>query len=410
MKKLLVLVSAIFIFLLLPPPVLAKSFFFPKVEININLNSDRSADFVERRTTSFSGSFSQLYWDIPLTSEQAVTNVSVNGFEEIPYEDMGRPANKFFTRREGNSEHIEAYYTASDETITFILSYHLTNAVIKHPDAGEFYWKIIGENWGTKTDLVTATVVLPVDVGKEKIHVWAHGPLNGQSTIVDGKTTRLTVSDVPPETFVEVRETFPSTILSGENTGNKSFTSIEAEEEGFRQETIRKERIRLGTFLAIVLGAAGWIFYWYRIWDKHGKEYAVEVPKYVHFPPSKRPPALVEALLNQEQSVSVNSFTATLLDLAARKFVKIEARESYSKGILGIGSKKQYSYILHRISRNSEEKLYDFERELLDFIFEMAPDELTVPFDIVKERMKSSPTTTKKFFDGRKKKLEKPPD
>jgi hypothetical protein len=73
---LLVLLAGIF--LSTPIAVVAKSYSFPKVDINIQLNTDRSADFIERRTFAFSGSFSQVYWEIPLSSKQVISNIGIN--------------------------------------------------------------------------------------------------------------------------------------------------------------------------------------------------------------------------------------------------------------------------------------------------------------------------------------------
>lgn len=415
MRRIIFSFLFIICFFLFPAPALAKSFYFPNVDIQVKINTDGSADFSEKRTTSFSGNFSQLYWDIPLPVNEQISGVTVNEevngtfipYEEISGEDISRPSGKFFVRRAGDNAHIEVYYSASDEVKTFRVDYKISGVIVQHPDVSEFYWKLIGQGWDTKTDSVNATVLLPGDVGKSNISVWAHGPLNGKVEILDGKTTRLSVLNVPPKTFVEIREIFPKGLVFSRATLLTTAAEIRAEEESFRQQTIFKERMRLGVLIVIILGVSGWIFYWWRVWNQHGREHRVETPKYVHFPPSKRQPALVEALLNQEQAVSVNSFTATILDLARRKFVKIEARESYSKGILGIGSKKEYSYILHRINKGSENKLEEYEIDLLNFVFEMAPDGETVPFDVLKERMKASPATTKKFFDSWKKKIEK---
>ena len=165
-KRLLVFVCVLAVFALLPYPVFAKSFYFPWVEITAQINADRSVDFVEERTFAFDGSFTQIYWDIPLEtcqtyqasqtcqtiSEVSVSEISPGGqeipYEEIGYVDPGRPAHKFAAVRQGESEHIEAWHLSGDETKTFVLNYHLTNAVSKHPDVAEFYWKVIGDSWG----------------------------------------------------------------------------------------------------------------------------------------------------------------------------------------------------------------------------------------------------------------------
>lgn len=296
------------VFLIRPTPILAKSFTFPGVEVEIQLNSDRSANFVERRTFSFSGDFSQVYWEIPLSTEQQMTDIQVleennegkkTIYQETPYPDTNRPEHQFAVVSQGKTIRIEAYHSSRDEEKMFELRYRVSNAVKKHSQIGEFYWKIIGPEWGAGTDELTAQVKLPSNVGKENINVWAHGPLNGTVEIIDGQTTKLSVTNLPQETFVEIRETFPKDIFLGEATGKLSLEDIKAEEEGFRQETIRKQKQAIGILGAVIFILATWGISWFFAWKKFGREYNVFSPKYVHFPPNDRRPALVAALLTQ---------------------------------------------------------------------------------------------------------------
>lgn len=408
---LLVLLAGIF--LSTPIAVVAKSYSFPKVDINIQLNTDRSADFIERRTFAFSGSFSQVYWEIPLSSKQVISNIGMSEegahgeiiYQELPYPDAGRPEHRFAIVNQGKTIRVEAYHVSSDETKIFTLSYRVSNAVKRHSQIGEFYWKVVGDNWSEGAGEVVATIKLPTDVGKENINVWAHGPLNGKVEILDGQTTKLSVTSVPAKTFVEIRETFPQDILSGTASDNLSLADIKAEEENLRQETIKKQRRLLEILGAVIFIIVAWVIGWLFTWRKFGKEYDVPSPKYVHFPPNDRAPALVTALLNQGGTVDINAFSATLLDLARRKFVKIEAKQSYSKGLFGIGSKKIYEYILHRNNKNKESKLAPFEKEVLEFVFRGTAE--TISFDEVKKEMKANPSETRDFFVSWKAEVQK---
>src|SRR5260221_6394735 len=168
MKKILHGLFSIILLLLLFKPTIAasQSYFFSNVTIDTTINEDGSIDWIEKRTFSFTGSFSRVYWDIPLTGNQTINNVSVSDsnnmlYTQLPDVDEKRPVEKFAAVRQGNNEHIEAYHSSYDETKTFILSYHLTGAITKYEDVGEFYWKVIGDQWGARTDHATITVHLP---------------------------------------------------------------------------------------------------------------------------------------------------------------------------------------------------------------------------------------------------------
>src|SRR6187549_186705 len=127
------------VFALFPKPVEAKSFFFPSVVINAQINKDTSVNFEEKRTFDFDGSFTQIYWDIPVTGNQQISDVSieevgVGPYEEIGFVDPGRPSQKFAVERQGDSYHIEAWHNSSNEQKDFLLKYKVTGAVQKYQD------------------------------------------------------------------------------------------------------------------------------------------------------------------------------------------------------------------------------------------------------------------------------------
>lgn len=84
--------------------------------------------------------------------------------------------------------------------------------------------------------------------------------------------------------------------------------------------------------------------FWFIQWRKHGKEHPTSAPNYVHNPPSTLAPALVEVLLSQGSKVSPKAFTATLLDLARRKYLTIYERRKLKNFLLF--SHVQTSYAL----------------------------------------------------------------
>src|SRR3989344_6658273 len=103
-----------------------KSFFFPKVSINIDVNSNGTINFMEERTFQFNGSFSRIYWDIPLRTGESVADIEVKGYPtNISYSDTG--------------VYVEAYHDSYNEIKTFVLTYKLTGAIKKHQDFAEFY-------------------------------------------------------------------------------------------------------------------------------------------------------------------------------------------------------------------------------------------------------------------------------
>ena len=240
---------------------------------------------------------------------------------------------------------------------------------------------------------------MPSSTSKENIYVWGHGPLNGQSEIVDGSTAAFSVEDVPPETYVEVRTLFPSALItSGPKASGNALERVKNEEKSFQDATVLKQRTRLGILIAIPVIIISWILFWYYIWWREGREHFAGVPKYIHNPPSKLEPALVEALITQGGRASVNAFSATILDLARKKHIKIEAQQNLSKGFLGIGAGMKYKYILHKNNATSKKSLKGFEKDVLDFVFSFSENGKSVSVEEIKSGMKNQPISTRSFF------------
>lgn len=290
-KKLLIPLFVIVFLLCFQKQTFAKSYYFPKVDVTINVQADGSIDVVEKRNANFNGSFTQIYWDIPLKVAQSITNVSFKDETNTQYKQTAapdtvlRPPFTFSANRNSSGEHIEGYFAAYNEVKTFTLSYSVSNVITKYNDVGQLYWKIIGDNWSARTDEVKATVTLPETTDKNNIYVWGHGPLKGQSKIIDGKTTQFSASNVNRNTFVEIRELFPAKLVTTRSTiSENALQKIKNEELAFQNKTITDAKIKLAFLAFLLVFIAGWIIFWAYIWKKYGEEYYTQVPKYVQNP------------------------------------------------------------------------------------------------------------------------------
>jgi uncharacterized membrane protein len=391
----------------LSPKVQAKSFYFPSVDIQIQIQKDGTFQVEEDRTFRFEGSFTQVYWDIPLAAEQKLTVLSFGEKKDaglIPYvaldsTDASRPAGYFAVVNTGGMAHIEAYHSSTDQDKTFQLVYTLGGGIQSYQDVAEFYWKVIGSAWGARTDKVQVTVTLPEEVGKNNIYVWGHGPLSGQATIIDGRTTHFTVTNVPANTFVEIREAFPSSVLMLPPHSGNRLDTIRKEEQGFQNKTRLTQGAKIVFLLFVFIATLGWATYWFYAWKRYGDEYKVEnVPKRLPFPPSKLQPALVEALVNQEQSVSPNSFAATVLSLAQKRYLKIEVREVLNKGVFGIGAGVEYDHIIHFQETSGHEPLLRSEKMVLSYLQQLSDDGDELSFKEMQENMKLFSQITYDFY------------
>ena len=371
----------------------------------MQINKDQSIEFTEKRSFSFDGSFTRVFWDIPLIDNQRIDEISISDssgiiYEQIPNIDSNRPAGYFASRRQGNDYHIEAYHVSANETKTFILSYRLIGALKKYKDVGELYWKVIGDRWDAKTESVVIHVHTPSAINLKQFFVYGHGPLNGQARIIDSDTAEFKVENLRQKQYVEIRVLFPTQLIEGKEIPKIALESIQKEEQGFQNRTKFLQQGRFILFILLFSISFIWIIYWVRLFIKHGKEYKTNsIPKYLQMPPSDLHPALVEALVSQNRFVTTNSFSATILDLARKKKLEVQAIGKYSDGVLGIGKGTKYTYtlILKDLSYDTDLKLETFEKDVIRFIFN---ENHKVEMEELKKRMKSSPSATRIFFNS----------
>ncbi len=344
MRRFLIFIVFLFTaFFVLPKNSFAKDYYFPKVSGTYNINADGSVDVVEMRTYNFDGSFSYAYIDIPLVIKRKgysynsrVTNFLVT--------ENGNPL-KITEQTRGDYFHARWIYAAFNDQRTFTFSYKLTNALGGGANFDEFYWQVIGDKWDKQTTNADFVVTFPKTISKNQVYAFAHGPTNGNFDFISDNSVRFTVSDIPSKQFVEVRLVFPKGFVKSAVNSNKSLQAVLDEEKSYVSSGVYKQYLLYFLFLVNILWAAYWIYSWL----KYGREYDHNTPKYLHDPPSNLPPALVEILLSQGNSVTTKSFIATLFDLANRKYLVIADRRVLKKRFLfGTSSEHEYAIIFKK--------------------------------------------------------------
>lgn len=400
--------------LISPSDVAAKDYYFPQVKIQIDINPDSSFEVLERRTYSFSGSFSWAKLWIPTRVNRQGNIYDVEIFDFDVYEEtmLGylTPL-RFSTALENGKFNARWEYQAYNETKTFVFSYHARGeGVKKYTDIAEFYWQVIGDGWEKPSQNIEVLITLPEGSSKEDIKVFGHGPLSGVAEIVDDRIARFTVPELSPKTFVEVRVLFPPNLVSREVSSEKDLASILAEEEKFRLETLKKiERQRLMktllTFLLLFsifvlhpLIIILWLYFYYKTWKRVGDDYDFSnIPRYIKEPPSSFEPALVENLLREGGKVSSRSLVATIFDLARTGFITIKDEGKIKSGFLRV--KTEYKTTLIKKHNMAEDGLKSHEKMCLDYLFETIGnfrDQVT--FTQIKDYIKSR-SSFKNWFE-----------
>ena len=387
-------------------PAEAKDYSFPLVDIDVTINTDGSFDFVEKRTFDFDGDFSWAEYHLSIAGAADIEGFQVSEDGRVFTADLSGQPGTMQINKSNERLYAKWLYRADNEQRTFTIRYRALDAVRSYSDVGEFYWKVVGPEWDKGVGLVRTTIHLPPGAEKADLRAWGHGPLNGNVEITDGKTIRLEVEDLAPNTFVEARVAFPTALIPNAQTVYEGggLPAILAEEEKWAATANRTRLLaRIGNIAGILvpLIAAAIGFF---LWRRHGREYSVGFDgRYYRELPAEYPPAITGYLWGFG-IVGMENVTATLMDLGRRGHVKIEESEEVKTGFLR--TKVVKDYIIHRQS-GTDDQFYDFEEKLLAFLFGEVGKGDSVSIEDLKDYAQSHTSTFQKFLASWKKSLKR---
>ena len=252
----LVLVSTALV-VALAPGAGAESYWFPEVDIEVTVREDGSFEYREERTYAFDGDFTFAFYRVMKERLAAGGQVDITDFEisENGRPLERRPAHEIDQDRvpgtywvdyyhEGNSAYAKWFYRADDEQRTFSISYVVHDAVTVYDDHAQLYWKFIAGNWEVPTRRVTGTVHLPDGASRDEVRAWLHAVLTSEYQIVDGRTIRFEVDNLPPGRFVEMRILFPPELVpeATERVSGEIWDEAYAEEAEWVEEANERRR------------------------------------------------------------------------------------------------------------------------------------------------------------------------
>ncbi|OIO23100.1 hypothetical protein AUJ65_04420 [Candidatus Micrarchaeota archaeon CG1_02_51_15] len=313
----------------------AKNYWLSDVSVACDFSEDGSADASEVYTFNFEGGFSYAYKDFAFGNwsysqikvfELADGRIVSELKPEITAEGRDtRVTWRFRSKEEAEGlDELDGYY----EERTFRLEYRLEKAVALYDDVGEFYWKLWGGDWEVGVNGFDAEVRFP------------HALLNVSNSIycdcnaswtVNGSTLFVHSEGIQERTFLETglsfdKSVFPNPVFARIERGTLSEKLAAEEREAARKKQAEEDWKNtvdsvkpVWLALVVLVSAAS---FWY-FWDKHGRELRAAGTSMVREIVFDGKPWEVEWLLRQK--VSVNSLTATILDLARRGHIGIKA-------------------------------------------------------------------------------------
>jgi len=355
-----------------------------QVLIEAEILPDASMQVTEKLTIDFSGQWNGFYINIP-RGDSPIKEVLVSEKGQ-PYKfnsgSQYGPPGSYLIKNENSKTTIDWSINAKDEVRTFDVSYRVVNAVKVHSDTAELYRKFIGSDNAQKIREVKVNLKLPAGAVNyeqgQDIRIWGHGPLNGEVNFTAPGVVTWQVKDLPAHTFVEGRVVMPPALFPAAPaeayTGKTALPGILAEEQKWAGDANRQRllaRAEIGGAVAMVLFALGIVFL---LWRKYGRSYPTQFDgPYYRELPGQYSPAELSSLWNFRK-IKPHDLTATILDLARRKFLSIEEERQEVRKMLGSREVKTYRLtflpapIPASLRKPEEAELRPHEQDLLDYL------------------------------------------
>lgn len=256
------------------------------------------------------------------------------------------------------------YYSTNNKSTAFLIKYTLKDVGIMHGDTTEFYWNFL-KNFEDRIEDLKIRVNFPSIIEQENFHWWFHGPLTGNSNIVNVSNAYTSVlgkvKKVNAYESVDFRVLLPNSMFN-----SNEFSKIDSEyvkeniinnEDDIVRSDIEKIK-RDRTIFYTFIGAS--LFYYiflivmwiiaYQKYDKERKpkfnleynrefidDYNVEVIDYLF-----------------HTSITSNAMSASIMNMIYKKNIEVEKMEG----------KNNYKFSL-----KNRDNLNNTENTLVDFLF-----------------------------------------
>ncbi|PIP49454.1 MAG: hypothetical protein COX13_04035, partial [Caldiserica bacterium CG23_combo_of_CG06-09_8_20_14_all_35_60] len=124
----------------------AQDYYFPFVNVRIDINNDGSFNVIEERTYNFSGDFHWATYTLGKGGYDYIEDFLIedeNGYYELTNSETSNPGTYTFTDN-GSSYEAKFFYSASNENKSFTFRYKVIGGIKAYQDVADFYWKLVG--------------------------------------------------------------------------------------------------------------------------------------------------------------------------------------------------------------------------------------------------------------------------
>ena len=356
-KALIVLLLALFVISI--SSVSAVDYSLTGARIDMEVQDNGLLNVAEEIDYHFDSSANGVYRDIRLKEGQSVENlqVYVDGayyrYDIIP---------------QGNTERVKIYLfrdaaktkkITSGTDVKVYLQYDMPKVVRVYNDVGEIQFKVWGEEWDEDLDYLYATISFP---DNKKLEYWINPPSSDAQSYWEDNILYISSDGVSSGKYVEARAIIPLSEFSSDAPYAQHINKNAKDEIEKIQKDAENEQGFLNSIgslmdylLAIVVAVPLAIYY------KFGREPKTDYQAiYEHEPPTKDPPAFVNALMESMSKdvgdINEQAFQATIMDLINR-------------GKLGVGSEEDTEFTKTTfLTIKNTDGLERFERALIGIL------------------------------------------
>ncbi len=395
------------------------------MEVAVQKNGDLAIE--EHITYDFQDSFNGIFRNIDLDRSEDIIGLSVSvddgGTERLfqknnasSLDATGEPGTYHAIMSNGILQ-LKIFEKSDYENKTFIIRYNLTNVVEVYNDTAALNRKLIDTGWDIPLSNITARITFPEGAAKEDLRIFVHGPLEGSSEIVDGRTLTLTSPYSSPGSFIEALVLFPKTLvpdakrilnndalpgflenekrLADEANANREAAKADvaaqkqrAEEQNLLVMQARAKQLQREAVGKIVSGVSVfiWLFAMVLLYLKYDKE-RVPVFKgsYYRELPGEYTPAEVSFLMYG--SAKTRDILATLMDLVRKKQIFLSSQDELKQGFFGSKTVTTHAFVYRADAVPIPLKSH--ESFLLSWFLTEIGDGSAVTLDQVKEYTKN---------------------
>lgn len=395
------------------------------LNINMDLKKDGSMDITEIWKLNLSDRekpYRNVYKSFKMDSSKAgnIKNFSVYDIDkdlEYTLKTVKDPSkndnyglsNVCYIYQNGDYLELGFYMPEIDHGIrNFRFNYTITDAVTVYNDTAVSYYQQVGPSFSIPINHMNCEINIPDNTDKDSLRAWLHCKSKSNLSIDSAQKISFTADEIPKETMIETRVCMP-TNLFGESTrivNDDVFEDIINEEAKWQSdyEAYLKKQYILGIVditVGVVFALLGVVYY--IIKKKKNKHFQVIVPEYTRdIPQGETPGTMSEIYYYYKGGITKNKrgrvFSATILNLACKKYLSIEKAQEVSN------SKKDDTFKIKVHPSEGTGNLKESERVFLDLLHNVSRAHNNIftmnDFEIyAKKQYKYVDYTIDRFFD-----------